>query len=185
MSGTAWVTGVTATPPDPEYGPATAGQADPDVLVNDFLARASPGAERLAHVLASAAELSMPLIYVLQERLAPTTGVTELAEVLASGLLENSPAVHSSRGSGSTRECRRSCNAEPPPSRSGTPTTRSAVTSTASSWAARSVPWSPTPPGLPCWTLRASHSPASSGAWPRASACSPPLPRHRQLSQNQ
>ena len=88
VSGTAWATGVIATPPDPEYAPSAGDPADPAVLVNDFLARASPGAERLARVLASAATLSMPLISVLQERLAPETGVIELAEGLAGGLLE-------------------------------------------------------------------------------------------------
>lgn len=86
VSGTAWTTGITATPPDPEYAPSAA-ESDADVLVNDFLARASPGAERLARILATASTLSMPLIAVLQESLAPETGVLELAEVLSSGLL--------------------------------------------------------------------------------------------------
>ncbi len=89
VSGTAWATGITATPPDPEYAPsAVVAQADPAVRVNDFLSRASSGAEHLARVLANAATLSLPLISVLQEQLAPGTGVTELAELMASRLLE-------------------------------------------------------------------------------------------------
>ena len=94
VSGTAWVAGITATPPDPEYQPLTLTDDNPVAMVNDFLALASPGAERLARVLANAATLSMPLIGVLQERLAPGTGVPELAEILASGLLvERNPSV--------------------------------------------------------------------------------------------
>ena len=88
VNGTAWTLGVTATPPDPEYAPSAAADEDADVLVNDFLGRASPGAERLARILATASTLSMPLIAVLQESLAPETGVLEVAEVLSSGLLE-------------------------------------------------------------------------------------------------
>jgi hypothetical protein len=87
VSGTAWTVAVTAIPPDPGYAPALS-RADPAELVNDFLSMASPGAERLARVLATAATLSMPLILVLQEQLAPATGVVELAEILAGGLLE-------------------------------------------------------------------------------------------------
>ncbi len=88
VNGTAWTIGVTATPPDPEYAPSAAADEDADVLVNDFLGRASPGAERLARILATASTLSMPLIAVLQESLAPETGVLEVAEVLSSGLLK-------------------------------------------------------------------------------------------------
>jgi actin-like ATPase involved in cell morphogenesis/energy-coupling factor transporter ATP-binding protein EcfA2 len=90
VSGTAWATGITATPPDPEYAPSVAfAEADAETLVNDFLSRASPSAERLARVLASAPALSMALITVLQESLAPETGILELAEILSSSLLEN------------------------------------------------------------------------------------------------
>ena len=88
VNGTAWTIGVTATPPDPEYAPSATADEDADVLVNDFLGRASAGAERLARILATASTLSMPLIAVLQESLAPETGVLEVAEVLSSGLLE-------------------------------------------------------------------------------------------------
>jgi ABC-type multidrug transport system ATPase subunit len=87
VNGTAWALGITATPPDPDYAPSAAIDVRADMLVNDFLSRASPGAERLARVLATAATLSMPLIAVLQETLAPRTGVLELAETLSSGLL--------------------------------------------------------------------------------------------------
>lgn len=92
VGGTAWASGITATPPDGEDDDVGADDPmnpeNPDDLVNDFLSKASPGAERLARVLAGATTLSMSLIAVLQERLAPTTGVVERAEVLASGLLE-------------------------------------------------------------------------------------------------
>jgi preprotein translocase subunit SecA len=87
VNGTAWTPGITALPPDPDYVPVANGDVSADVLVNDFLSRASPGAERLARILATADTLSMPLIAVLQESLAPQTGVLELAEILSSGML--------------------------------------------------------------------------------------------------
>lgn len=94
VNGTTWVPGITATPPDPEYAPSAASAAEPAALVSDFLSRASPGAERLARVLANASRLSTPLIAILQERLAPETGTGELAEILASHLLEEaSPGI--------------------------------------------------------------------------------------------
>ena len=85
--GTAWAAGITAVPPTPESAPSGDGGADPLMLVNDFRSRASRGAQRLARILASTETLSMPLIEVLQDRLAPETGVLERAEVLASGML--------------------------------------------------------------------------------------------------
>jgi hypothetical protein len=94
VNGTAWTSGITATPPDPEHAPDLDGEAEPVALVNDFLSRASPGAQRLARILASAGALSMPLITVLRERLAPETGVLELAEILASGLLTETWPTH-------------------------------------------------------------------------------------------
>ena len=87
VNGTAWTPGITAIPPNPDYVPLANVDVSADVLVNDFLSRASPGAERLARILATADTLSMPLIAVLQESLAPQTGVLELAETLSSGLL--------------------------------------------------------------------------------------------------
>jgi hypothetical protein len=88
VNGTAWTIGITATPPDPGSAPAADGPVE--VAVNDFLAKATLGAQRLARILASTdAELSLPLISVLRERLAPETGVAELAEILASGLLKD------------------------------------------------------------------------------------------------
>jgi hypothetical protein len=85
VNGTAWATGITAAAPDS----APPDEADADAAVNEFLAKATPGALRLARVLASAdTPLSMPLISVLRERLAPKTGVAELAEIMASDLLE-------------------------------------------------------------------------------------------------
>jgi len=86
VTGNAWTPGITATPPDPEHAPSAA-DLDTGELVNDFLSRASPGAERLARLLSTATRLSLPLIAILQESLAPETGVLELAEVLSSGLL--------------------------------------------------------------------------------------------------
>jgi tetratricopeptide (TPR) repeat protein len=88
VTGTQWATGITAVPPEPADGQLAAGEANPADLVNEFLSRASPGAQRLARVLASAPVLSMPLIEVLRSKLAPETGVLELAEILASALLE-------------------------------------------------------------------------------------------------
>ena len=87
IDGTAWSTGITAIPPDPGYSPAASAGLTADALVNGFFSRASSGAQRLARILAGAATLSMPLIAVLRDRLAPETGVLELAEILASGLL--------------------------------------------------------------------------------------------------
>jgi hypothetical protein len=91
--GAAWTTGITATPPDPEYAPSAARDTDARVLVSGFFSRASLGAQRLARILASAETLSMPLIEVLQDRLAPETDVLERAEVLASGLLTRTETV--------------------------------------------------------------------------------------------
>jgi hypothetical protein len=89
VNGTVWASGITATAPAPGSAPPNDDEADADVAVNDFLAKATPGAQRLARILASAdTPLSMPLISVLRERLAPETGVAELAEIMASGLLE-------------------------------------------------------------------------------------------------
>ena len=96
VNGTAWAAGITTAGPAPGRVPArSAGAARHSVaLVGEFKSRASPGAERLARVLSSATTLSTPLISILQRRLAPQTDVPELAEVLASGLLEeiSSPA---------------------------------------------------------------------------------------------
>lgn len=97
VSGTAWTAGVTTARPDPRRSPAPARAArtvaEPVALVGEFKSRASPGAERLARVLSSAPTLSAPLISILQRRLAPQTDVPELAEVLASGLIEEVPST--------------------------------------------------------------------------------------------
>jgi signal recognition particle receptor subunit beta len=95
--GTGWVDAVRARQP-PER---SAGEANAELSMEDrirvFQARASRGAQALARVLAGAPLLSLPLIGVLQSRLLPETGLSELAEVLVSGLLEESPwpAAHS------------------------------------------------------------------------------------------
>ena len=90
VNGTAWASGITATPPDPGFAPPADDEIDAGAAVNGFLAKATPGAQRLARILASAdTPLSMPLISVLRGRLAPEAGVAELAEIMASGLLED------------------------------------------------------------------------------------------------
>jgi hypothetical protein len=96
VNGTAQASGITATKPDLDSAPPTASEIDVDTAVNGFLAKATPGALRLARVLASTGtSLPMPLISVLRERLAPKTGVAELAEIMACGLLEDAGATDS------------------------------------------------------------------------------------------
>jgi signal recognition particle receptor subunit beta len=95
--GTGWVDAVWACEPSE----SSASEANAELSIEDriraFQVRASRGAQALARVLAGAPVLSLPLIGVLQSRLLPETGLSELAEVLVSGLLEESPAptVHS------------------------------------------------------------------------------------------
>ena len=106
VSGTTWTAGVTTAGPDPGRVPAPVRSArpalEPTALIGEFKSRASPGAERLARVLSSATTLSAPLIFILQRRLAPQTDVPELAEVLASGLLEEIPAPEEPADPGSS-----------------------------------------------------------------------------------
>ena len=87
-AGTAWVDAVWARQPSGR----SAREANADVSAEDrvraFQARASHGAQKLARILAGAPVLSRPLISILQGRLLPETGTSELAEVLVSGLLE-------------------------------------------------------------------------------------------------
>jgi signal recognition particle receptor subunit beta len=98
--GTGWVDAVWACEPSE----SSAGEANAELSIEDrvraFQVRGSRGAQALARVLAGAPVLSLPLISVLQSRLLPETGLSELAEVLVSGLLEESPAptVHSRDG---------------------------------------------------------------------------------------
>jgi hypothetical protein len=95
VNGTVWASGITATAPDPGSAPPVHDEVDADVAINDFLAKATPGAQRLARILASTdTPLSMPLISVLRERLAPQTGIAELAEIMASDLLQDIGAVN-------------------------------------------------------------------------------------------
>jgi signal recognition particle receptor subunit beta len=65
--------------------------------VRAFQVRASRDAQVLARILAGAPVLTPSLISVLQSRLLPETGPSELAEVLVSGLLEQSPSLTVSR----------------------------------------------------------------------------------------
>jgi WD40 repeat protein len=104
VTGTDWVDAISAIPPDPEHAPAVTDTDDPVTLVNDFLVLASDGAERLARALSGAATLTMPLISLLQEEMAKGTGVTELAEILASGLLVDVAATSVSPGTGTRDE---------------------------------------------------------------------------------
>lgn len=92
-TGAAWVEGVstaavgTGAPQTPsEYN---RGLRDRDgQLLAAFLRRASPRAVHLAQILSCAPTLSPQLIEILQERLAPETGLEERAEIFVSGLLE-------------------------------------------------------------------------------------------------
>jgi kumamolisin len=87
VAGTAWVEGVPSRqhriPPSETNAYVDAGDR-----VAAFQARASNGAIRLARIFASAKSLTLPLMRVLQDRLAPSTSEGELAEVLVAGLLE-------------------------------------------------------------------------------------------------
>jgi hypothetical protein len=69
-----------------------------DDRVRAFRARASRGAQSLARVLATAPELSLPLIRVLQAQVVGEAGASELAEVLVSGVLERVPVPDGERG---------------------------------------------------------------------------------------
>lgn len=87
-AGTTWVDAVWARrPPGPTARQANSSLSSED-RVRAFQARASRGAQALARILAGAPVLSLPLMNVLQVRLLPGTGTSELAEVLVSGLLE-------------------------------------------------------------------------------------------------
>ncbi|MFF0204571.1 SAV_2336 N-terminal domain-related protein [Streptomyces sp. NPDC005017] len=87
VDAVAWTDAISVDPPDDHHAPSRADTSDPQALVNAFRAVASDGAERLAHALALAPVLSIPLMRVLQEALTGTTKTEELAEVLAAGLL--------------------------------------------------------------------------------------------------
>lgn len=93
VAGTDWVDAVWASRPQ---GRTTAREANLNLSAQDrvraFQSKASRGAQALARILAGAPILSLPLIGVLQARLLPHTGASELAEVLVSGLLEQASA---------------------------------------------------------------------------------------------
>jgi hypothetical protein len=92
-TGTGWVDAVWARqPPGRGSREANAGLSAED-RVRAFQATASHGAQVLARILAGAPVLSWPLINVLQARLVPGTGASELAEVLVGGLLERVTAA--------------------------------------------------------------------------------------------
>lgn len=89
LTGTARVDATFAVPPP--SGPAqqkSGRRLSAEERIRAFDVRASEGAHRLARVLSAAPVLSLPLIRVLQTRLVPGTGVTELAEIFVAGLLE-------------------------------------------------------------------------------------------------
>ena len=86
--GTAWADAIWARPPQgpaPREANAHLSAAD---RVRAFRSTASRGAQALARVLAWADELTLPLIALLQARVLPGTGSSELAEVFIAGLLE-------------------------------------------------------------------------------------------------
>jgi serine/threonine protein phosphatase PrpC len=87
-AGTGWVDAVWTRPPPGRSARAANADLSAEDRVRAFQARASRGAQALARVLAGAPVLSLPLIGVLQARLVPGTGPSELAEVLVGGLLE-------------------------------------------------------------------------------------------------
>jgi FxsC-like protein len=88
VTGSDWVDAVWASQPQG----SSAREANIDLSTEDkvraFQSQASRGAQALARILAGAPIVSLPLIGMLQARLLPHTGVSELAEVLVSGLLE-------------------------------------------------------------------------------------------------
>ncbi len=77
------------SPPRGSVRPESA-ELDPEQLVRSFRAAVSPAAYRLAGYL-SAAQLTLPVMRLVQETKMPGTGSAELAEVLLSGLLRRSP----------------------------------------------------------------------------------------------
>ena len=91
VTGTATVDGILIAPPATARASRANAGLTPADRVRAFLVRASPGAQRLAAVLAGAPVLSLPLMRILQARLASETGITELAEIFTGGLLERSP----------------------------------------------------------------------------------------------
>jgi signal recognition particle receptor subunit beta len=101
--GTGWVEAIWAQQPSGR----SAREANAELTIEDrvraFQVRASRGAQALARILAEAPVLSPPLMSVLQSRLLPETGLSELAEVLVSGLLEQSPSRTASRRDGPFR----------------------------------------------------------------------------------
>lgn len=92
-TGTGWVDAVWARTPGTRPAGATNAGLSPADRVRAFQARATPGAQTLARIIAAAPVLSLPLLQVLQRELLPATGPAELAEVLVSGLLERLPAA--------------------------------------------------------------------------------------------
>ena len=91
VTGSATMDSIIITPPNIAPPASANAHLTAGDRVRAFLGRASQGAQRLAGVLASAPVLSLPLIHILRAQLAPGTGITELAEVFAGGLLEKSP----------------------------------------------------------------------------------------------
>ncbi|MEU8303553.1 SAV_2336 N-terminal domain-related protein [Actinomadura sp. NPDC048955] len=92
-SGATWAEGISTAVPG--TGPAEHPSAYNRRLENRdgqllaaFMRRASPRAVHLAQVLSCAPTLSTQLIEILQEHLAPETGLAERAEIFVSGLLE-------------------------------------------------------------------------------------------------
>jgi hypothetical protein len=92
VTGDGWVDAVWARQP-PGSNPREANaRLSAEDRVKAFQARASLGAQSLARVLATAPELSFPLLEALQRQVLPATRAGELAEVLVSGLLQQDTA---------------------------------------------------------------------------------------------
>ena len=87
-TGTGWVDAVWTHQPAGRNARETNADLNAEDRVRAFQITASRGAQALARILAGAPVLSWPLIRVLQARLVPGTGASELAEVLVGGLLE-------------------------------------------------------------------------------------------------
>ncbi|WP_406083520.1 SAV_2336 family protein [Micromonospora zamorensis] len=98
VSGSAWTEAVWARPPGPAADLASGAALSPEDRVSTFETRASASAQRLAHILAGAPLLSLPLIQVLHKHLVPEPSTSQVAELMVSGLLERLPEKTGERG---------------------------------------------------------------------------------------
>ncbi|NYJ32872.1 tetratricopeptide repeat protein [Nocardiopsis aegyptia] len=90
-------------PDDDEYDSLEPDGSEPDgfaqtsptaqQLVRAFRHVASPCAHRLAVLCSPQTDFSLPLLRALQENMEPASGVTDLAELVVSGLFEHAPGT--------------------------------------------------------------------------------------------